>query len=223
MALVVAGTDFIQMPAGTTGQRPVTPAQGMQRYNTDLGFTEVYTGAAWVQANPPTPSAAGQIPFSTDGSTYTSTAKIVSGTAVASTSGTAIDFTGIPSWAKKITVMLNGVSLSGTDRIVVQLGDSGGIEATGYTGSAMVNTDNIAANSTFFNLMAVGGAATLIYGAAVLTKFNGNIWVLSGVVSGATIITFAGSKELSDVLTQVRITRSGTNTFDAGTINILYE
>jgi len=49
MALVVAGTDFIQMPAGTTAQRPVTPAQGMQRYNTDLGFTEVYTGAAWTK------------------------------------------------------------------------------------------------------------------------------------------------------------------------------
>jgi hypothetical protein len=48
MALVVAGTDFIQMPAGTTAQRPVSPIQGMQRYNTDLGFTEVYTGAAWV-------------------------------------------------------------------------------------------------------------------------------------------------------------------------------
>jgi len=48
MALVVAGTDFIQMPAGTTAQRPVSPVQGMQRYNTTLGFTEVYTGAAWV-------------------------------------------------------------------------------------------------------------------------------------------------------------------------------
>jgi hypothetical protein len=48
MALVVAGTDFIQMPAGTTAQRPVSPVQGMQRYNTSLGYTEVYTGSAWV-------------------------------------------------------------------------------------------------------------------------------------------------------------------------------
>lgn len=47
MALVVAGTDFIQMPAGTTAQRPASPAQGMQRYNTTLGYTEVYTGSAW--------------------------------------------------------------------------------------------------------------------------------------------------------------------------------
>lgn len=48
MALVVAGTDFIQMPAGTTAQRPASPIQGMQRYNTTLGYTEVYTGTAWV-------------------------------------------------------------------------------------------------------------------------------------------------------------------------------
>lgn len=49
MALVVAGTEYIQMPAGTTAQRPVAPAQGMQRYNTTLGYTEVYTGSAWVE------------------------------------------------------------------------------------------------------------------------------------------------------------------------------
>jgi hypothetical protein len=61
MALVVAGTDFIQMPAGTTAQRPGVPAQGMQRYNTTLGYTEVYTGSAWVQANLPAPGTNGNV------------------------------------------------------------------------------------------------------------------------------------------------------------------
>jgi hypothetical protein len=50
MALVIAGTDFIQMPSGTTAQRPASPAQGMQRYNTTLGYTEIYDGSAWVGA-----------------------------------------------------------------------------------------------------------------------------------------------------------------------------
>jgi len=56
------------------------------------------------------------------------------GTAVTA-SGTSIDFTGIPSWVKRITVMFDGVSVSGTSRVMVQLGDSGGVETTGYTGA----------------------------------------------------------------------------------------
>jgi hypothetical protein len=48
MPVVVAGTDFIQMPAGTTAQRPVTPAQGMIRVNTTTNALEVYSGTAWV-------------------------------------------------------------------------------------------------------------------------------------------------------------------------------
>ena len=97
-------------------------------------------------------SAAGQIPFSTDGSTYTPTAKIVSGTSVASTSGTSIDFTSIPSWVKRITVMFDGVSTNGTSNLQVQIGDSGGIENTGYTAAAsgVANSGNLvtAASST---------------------------------------------------------------------------
>jgi len=55
---------------------------------------------------------------------------ITSGTAVASTSGTSIDFTGIPSWVKRITVMFDVVSTNGSAIILIQLGDSGGIETT---------------------------------------------------------------------------------------------
>jgi len=90
-------------------------------------------------------SAVGQIPFSTDGTTYTPTDKIVSGTA-ATVSGTSVDFTGIPSWVKRITVMFIGVSTSGTSNILVQLGDSGGVETTGYVSQA--NTFNSAPGGT---------------------------------------------------------------------------
>ena len=48
MALVVGGTDYVQMPVGTTGQRPTTPAAGMTRYNSTTGLLEYYNGSAWV-------------------------------------------------------------------------------------------------------------------------------------------------------------------------------
>ena len=49
-------------------------------------------------------------------------------------SGTQVDFTGIPTWAKKVTILFDGISLNGTAQLRVQLGDSGGIETSGYSG-----------------------------------------------------------------------------------------
>lgn len=148
------------------------------------------------------------------------------GTAVASTSGTAIDFTGIPSWVKKITVMFNGVSTNGSG-IRIQLGDSGGIENTGYVGySVKFESGNVyTASSSGFDL-GIASASTAISGLFVLTTLGSNLWVISGTV-GANISTaniIGGTKTISDTLTQVRITTvNGTDTFDAGSINIMYE
>jgi hypothetical protein len=163
---------------------------------------------------------------------------ITSGTAVASTSGTSIDFTSIPSWVKRITVMLSGVSLSGTDSIILQLGDSGGIEATGYVGNRFDTNDsgaiNVTAYSNSFVLTAAGGgtaAGNLYSGQVILSLLDAstNTWVMNGSTAPTTssttarICLLAGSKPLSSTLTQLSIGRSGTNTFDAGSINILYE
>jgi hypothetical protein len=157
---------------------------------------------------------------------------IQAGTAVASTSGTSIDFTSIPSWVKRITVMFNGVSLSGATFIYVQLGDSGGVENTGYlsyagySGSTNAAGANSATAGFHFN---TNTAANLLYGHMILTNVSGNLWVSSSSsglnASGvAYCLTGGGNKTLSDVLTQIRITSSnGTDTFDAGSINILYE
>jgi hypothetical protein len=151
---------------------------------------------------------------------------IVSGTAVASTSGTSIDFTGIPSWVKRITVMFDGVSTNGTSIVCVQLGDSGGIETTGYSGGATNQSPTYVANTVGYNLMGANIAAASIMGHAVLTNISGNTWVLSaGVqISSSNISAAAGAKTLSATLDRVRITTvNGTDTFDAGSINILYE
>jgi hypothetical protein len=153
---------------------------------------------------------------------------ITSGTAV-SASGTSVDFTGIPSWAKRVTVVFNGLSVSGTSSPLIQIGDSGGIEATGYVYTSATVGDNNStglATSTIGFLVRSSNAANTISGHMVLTNVSGNIWISS--FTGKTSTTFVGigggDKTLSDTLTQVRITTvNGTDTFDAGSINILYE
>jgi len=154
---------------------------------------------------------------------------ITSGTAVASTSGTSIDFTGIPSWVKRITVMFSGVSTSGSSLIQLQLGDSGGVETTSYTSGAwLANTANT--NSTTGLLIVGGNAAAYPFDGNMtvcLVDISTNKWSFSSTMSGSLtgISTMGGgSKSLSATLDRVRITTvNGTDTFDAGTINILYE
>ena len=151
---------------------------------------------------------------------------IQSATAQASTSGTSIDFTSIPSWVKRITVMVAGVSTNGTSVVCIQLGDSGGIETTGYSGGATNQTPTYTANTVGLNLSGTMSAVSILVGHAVLTNISGNTWVLSAGIqlSLANLAAAAGLKTLSDTLDRIRITTvNGTDTFDAGSINILYE
>ena len=154
---------------------------------------------------------------------------LVSGTAVASTSGASIDFTSIPSWVKRITVMFNGVSTSGTSIPLFQVGTGGTPTTSGYLGASS-SVDAATASTT--NLTTGFGcnsasAASVIHGAIIITNITGNTWVANGTFSksnAASTIPTAGSVALAGTLNMVRITTvNGTDTFDAGTINILYE
>jgi hypothetical protein len=156
-------------------------------------------------------------------------APIVSGTALTAVTNftTSADFTSIPSWVKRITVMLQGVSLSGTDDILIQIGDSGGLETTGYIASSTGFTGSAGStvsNTTGF-ILSAATAAYIVSGCVVLTNLTGNVWIASGAgkLSTAASWVCGGDKTLSATLDRVSITRTGTNTFDAGTINILYE
>jgi len=155
--------------------------------------------------------------------------QVISGTAVTASS-TSVDFTGVPSWAKRITVMFSGVSTSGTSNLLMQIGGSGGFENTGYLSQA--NTFNASpggTNSTVgFLLVNVLVAASLQNGVIPLCNISGNTWVCSGSIAASVassgVSVFGGAKTLAGTLTQIRITTvNGTDTFDAGTINILYE
>jgi hypothetical protein len=159
-------------------------------------------------------------------------ATLTSGTAVASTSGTSVDFTGFPSWAKRITISLVGVSVSGTSAPLFQIGDSGGVETSGYLG---VGTFTAAAGSTGATNYTAGFgvesgvAANILHGSIVLSLVNAstNTWAAAGTFgtsNSAASFSVAGSKSLSATLDRVRITTiGGADTFDAGSINVLYD
>lgn len=151
-------------------------------------------------------------------------------TAKASLSGTSIDFTGIPSWVKRITVMFGAVSTNGTSALVVQIGDAGGVENTGYADTVgNIATSTASTSSTGgsgFAVANVGAISDAASGVVTLTNVSGNIWALSGSIrlNASRISYAAGAKTLSDTLDRVRITTfNGTDTFDSGSINILYE
>jgi len=154
--------------------------------------------------------------------------RITLGTAQASTSGTSIDFTGIPSWVKRITVMFQGVSTSGTSNKLVQIG-SGSVTTSGYISSGInyggTSNGSVVSSTAGFIILSANVADT-ISGTLVLTNVSGNIWVSSHTVKTSTTFTAFGGGDitLSGTLDRVRITTvNGTDTFDAGSINILYE
>ena len=155
-----------------------------------------------------------------------------SGTAQNSTSGTSIDFTGIPAGTKRITVMFNGVSTNGSSLIQIQLG-GGSVQTTGYvayvTYQGGVTQTAGATSTTGFYVDATEAAATVRSGHMLFTLQSGNTWVGSicnGSNSGGGYYSSSGggAVTLSGTLDRIRITTvNGTDTFDAGSINILYE
>ena len=151
-------------------------------------------------------------------------------TAITTTSGTSHDFTGIPSSVKRITIIMSGVSTNGSSSILFRIGDSSGISSTGYTSNtygSVANSSSMAINpeDTGFGFGYSDSASAAWDGVLTLVNITGNTWVISGVSTSAVYSgVTAGSKTLSGVLTSIRLTTFvGTNTFDAGTVNIMYE
>ena len=194
------------------------------------GGTGATTATAALAALLPSQSGNAGKALVTDGSaaTWNTVSGITNGTAVASTSGTAIDFTSIPSTAKKVIVMFNGVSTNGTSVVQVQIG-SGTVSTTSYYATASNFNSNLNLSSGFpldYGVNAV--AANTRSGLLMLTLLGSNTWVGSGSSASQSstgtvlVVSFAGrSSSLSGTLDRVRITTvNGTDSFDAGTINI---
>jgi hypothetical protein len=148
-------------------------------------------------------------------------------TAQAATSGTVVDFGSIPSWVKRITVMFNAVSFASTDELVVRLGTSGGVVATGYESGYTSGAGTGAATNLGFYQTNGLAAANAVSGMCVLANISGNIWVQTGNCtrySATGSNNSSGRIDLGAQLTTVRVTGSAAGAFDgAGSVNILYE
>jgi hypothetical protein len=147
------------------------------------------------------------------------------GTAVATTSGTSIDFTGIPSWVKRVTVMLSGVSTNGISPLYLRIG-SGSIDVTGYQSTVAGGTSGIltGTSTTGYVVTNALSAASIVNAIITLTHLGSGIWVIGGGGVDGGFVSLNGTKTLAGALNRLRLTTAnGTDTFDAGSVNILYE
>ena len=295
---VTVGTTITAILSGSGGVGTYTVSASQTVASTTITAGSLTVAGSSV-ATALTATAVGQVPFSTNGTTFTPTQKIVQGTAITTTttsftgatsgasttltassvtgtiqvgqviagtgltagtvitalgtgtggagtytispistgtvSGTitvvGVDFLSIPSWAKRVTVMLSGVSTSGTSIVQIQLGNSGGIETSGYSGTASLETGSSGAGnvalSAGFLISDRNAAASVYSGIAQICLLTSNTWLYSSQFAQTDLSyigSTAGAKTLSATLDRVRITTvNGTDTFDAGSINILYE
>jgi hypothetical protein len=153
---------------------------------------------------------------------------IGSGTPVATTSGTSIDFTGVPAGVRRITVLFDTVSTNGNSLIQIQVG-SGAIVTSGYTSQGTASSSSSGVITTGLCLLQSTAAATAHSGHVIITSIQNNKYVMSSnlaAVNGTQIGQYAAgaTPTLGGALDRLRITTvGGTDTFDAGSINILWE
>lgn len=229
---------IVSLNSGAT--EPTTMFAYMMWADTTAGLIKQRNAAnsAWVTVGTlgsanlglvPAPTVAGTADqvLGTNGSgvqSWVDRARLVRGTAAASTSGVNVDFTGLPSWVRKITVMLRGASTNGASPVQVQLGTASSFETSGYASSAFYYNTGTVSSSTTGLVIDQGGATAARDGSVTILNITGNEWVHSGAILSIGPALSAGSKTLAGALTRIRITTvNGTDTFDAGSINIIYE
>ena len=226
MATIIDGSgsaDFhtpLPVAEGGTG---VTASTGSG--NVVLSASPTLTGtvsAAALTLTTPLPVASGGTGSATGASSITL------GTVAATTSGTSIDFTGIPSGVKCVVVMFNGVSTNGVAKWRLQIGTSGGLQTSGYLSTASYDIGG-GFNDTAGFAMYHDAAADLRHGHLTLNLLDSSngTWCLSGLCAWsnrAYILPSVGTKILSGTLDRVRLTTAnGTDAFDAGSVNISWE
>ena len=233
------GIDYtVSSASGGTINFTAAPPSGASivvfAYQTMPSAQSAYSAANEIAASKidkPSSASAGQV-LSYNGTSWVAAASgssITSGTAVTLTSQTSVDFTGIPSTAKRITVLLAGVSTSGTSPLLIQVG-AGSVTTSGYLGTTA------GGSTTFTSVQLSNGAQFIIttgqntnvaHGHVVFEKINGSTWVFRGVAGYSNTIQTIftnGSIALAGDLDRVRLTTiNGTDSYDAGIVSIMWE
>jgi hypothetical protein len=159
------------------------------------------------------------------GAVYDGLQRLTSQTAT----GVEVTFTGIPSWAKRITIMSSNVSTNGTTGIEIQVGDITGFGSTIYysssgtiTGTNAVNTQS---QTSVINFIPINSASDVVNSVVQLFNITGNQWVISNLSTSNQIRARIGSGKvvLNNRLDRILVTINGTEQFDAGSINVMYE
>lgn len=247
-AVTISATGIVGalgVPSGGTGQTSLTLNNVILGNGTNPvqfvapgtnGNVLTSNGTTWTSTALPNqiPSQTGNSGkvLTTDGTTASWGSSVIRGTAAASTSGTEVDFTGIPSWVRRVTVVLRNVSTNGTSNLVVRVG-SGSYETTGYSSGASVFSASATVGTQITNgfPFEVTTASLLSTaareGSMTITNITDNVWVASSTIgySAGNLVAAmgGGSISLAGVLDRVRLTTPAGNTFDAGTVNIFWE
>jgi hypothetical protein len=211
----VFGTIPLAISVGGTGQSTAALAFGALKQDATSAATGVVELATQAEMDAGT---AGKVPT-------TDLNKITLGTPIATTSGTAHDFT-VPSGTRRVTLMGDGVSLSGTDNILVQIGPAAGPETSGYV--SISGTSGGDGTSTAGFIVVAGVASSIVNFSMDLHLLDGstNRWAArhNGQRIGASANIYGhGNKAIAGELSVVRVTRTGTDTFDTGLVNIQAE
>lgn len=214
--VTLSGTGQLKVPSGTTGERSGTPSTGMIRYNTTLGQFEGYGSGGW-------------------GGISGGGGALTLGAAQAAASTTVVEFTGLPSTVKQITITFSNVGTNGTSRFGVQLGNSAGTYYTnsGHNGAVTrlgSSGSTAVGHNTSFLLIENNASSFLWSGVARLTAIATNLWAFEANMAAegsSTANCVAAGNVSTSLIGQVErlriLTVNGTDIFDFGIINIMYQ
>lgn len=200
------GTGASDVPAGTTGERPVG-ASGRVRVNTTTGHIEFYVAGAWKD-------------YSTVG--------LRAGGSATLNGASSVGITGLPAGIQRLTIAVSGMSASGAVAQILQLGTAGGVVTSGYAGAGSVTSASAVSTATYTNGAVVKNesAARILSGAFVLTRYSGNVWIITyqfGAHATADTCHGASIIDLGAELTQLQFILNGAGTFDGGAVTTTYE
>lgn len=215
-AISTATTSFTASISGTT-MNVTAVASGVVQVGQVITGTGVTAGTSILAQLTGTAGGIGTYTVSTSQTVASTTITIVG-----------VDFYNIPSTAKRVTLMFSNVSVTtGSSNVNIQLGTGSPptFVATGYLGAQATGAGTLTAMTTGFLVSSNTTAADNMNGNVYITNVNGNTWSETSALCGAVSPSLrwgAGSLPLAAPLTSIRVTL-GTDTFDSGTINILYE